>query len=114
MTEERRAHFRKIIEIQAWIADTMGDHWTEVRLLDISLGGVAFMSPQAIAIDQLRMFRCQLPGPYGEKMQLTVNTRHCVENPLFKTFRIGAAFVRLNEKNTAIITRFLEAGHDNQ
>lgn len=114
MAEERRAHFRKIIETEAWIADTLGDHWTEVRLVDMSLGGVAFMSSRTMAIDQLRMFRCRLPEPSGEMVQLTISTRNCVENPVFKTFRIGAAFVRLNEKNAEIIARFLEASHENR
>lgn len=107
MADERRAHFRKVLETQAWIADLMGEHWTEVRLVDLSQVGLAFMAPKAMPVGQLRMFRFQLPAPFDEKVQLTINTRNCVDNPLFKTFRIGASFVKVNEKNADIIARFV-------
>lgn len=105
--QNRRAHFRKDVQTDAWIADPVGDEWSRATLLDISTGGLAFIGDGQLASDALRMFRFYLPGN-PKRLQVTVKIMNCAKHAFLNGFRIGTEFVRLNEQDAAAIQQFVD------
>jgi hypothetical protein len=103
---ERRAHTRALMHEHAFLFAADGMARTPVILLDISLRGASFATPEVIESGALRHLEFGLPGS---------RTRH---NILLKIvnqstsgvpggFRVGAMFVEVDPATTDEITDFV-------
>jgi hypothetical protein len=104
---ERRAYFRTGLQTEAWITDSLDEAWKPVKLLDIAVEGVAFISNEPLATGMLRMFHFNLPGN-PMRMHVTVKIKHRTKHAFLAGFRIGAAFIKIGEGDVALIKRFVE------
>ena len=104
---DKRTHFRKSFEAEASIADVMGNTWTSVRMLDISVGGAALMVDEPLPAGSSRMIRFYLPGN-PERLSLVARVAHCTPHTFLAGYRVGIEFVRRENNAFAIIEQFIK------
>jgi len=99
----RRAHPRKLLQGTGWITDPVSHEKHEVTLLDISLGGVAFLTAQALPAQSPWLVRF----PVGDEL-LTGNIEiaYCIRHLMTDAYRVGAQFRRLRPDQLAIIENY--------
>jgi hypothetical protein len=111
--EERRQHQRKLVDANAQIADLMGRSWMAIHLLDISQSGIAFVTDEEVAIDDIRTIEFSLPGS-PDRVRCEVRVANMLVNRLDEEnaapgkYRVGAAFERIDARDVASIERFVE------
>jgi hypothetical protein len=103
----RRAHPRKTLQAKAWIAGSTPDSWMEIRIVDISKGGFAFISQEAMTMTMVHSFRFQFPDS-SRMMLLDASVTNCIERPYPDGFRIGMEFSRIDVTDLATIEWMLE------
>jgi hypothetical protein len=110
--EEKREHQRKLLCANATIADLMGRTWLPIHLLDISEGGVAFVTNEEVAIDDVRTIEFSLPGD-PERIRCDIKVanmlvNHPDDNSSQGKYRVGAVFDRIEPETVASIERFVQ------
>ena len=106
--KEQRAHVRKLIREQAYLADARTSSWTPVVLLDISLCGISFASPTAIIKDELRQLHFRMPGsPLLHRARIHIVHHSTSGVPV--GFKVGASFDELDAGTKEAIAAFLGA-----
>ena len=108
MEQDKRTHRRKALHAEATIADVLGNTWSRIALLDISQSGLAFLAEEEYAAGSSRMLRFQVPGHAG---QLSVLCRivHCAKHSYLDGFRVGTAFVRIDEAYATAVAGYVSA-----
>ena len=103
---ERRRAVRATISGPSWL--TVPASWT-VRLIDLSLGGLSFTSPNALEVGRTLTFRATLGGD-----ALSCQIRVCWSHPRpgrpggSDVYEIGAKFVPLDDSSRRVLQSFLK------
>jgi hypothetical protein len=105
--QDKRAHFRKSLDTQAWLADVLGNTWNPVRMLDISIGGAAFIVEEELHPGATRMLRFSLPGS-AERLVFTARIAHCAKHTFLAGYRVGVEFIRREAHAVAAIEKFIQ------
>ncbi len=104
-TLSRRAHPRKLLQGTGWITDPVSHEKHEVTLLDISLGGVAFLTNEVLPAQSPWLVRF----PVGNELLTgTIEIAYCIKHLMTDAYRVGAQFRRLRPDQLAIIERYTE------
>jgi hypothetical protein len=91
---------------QAFIQDSTGTSWAPVVLLDISLRGIGFATPEPIISGTVRQLLFTVPGsPIRHHADIYIVHRSTSGVP--SGFRIGARFVTLDPVTTDQIADFV-------
>lgn len=90
------------------MADLLGNAWTPVRMLDISIGGAALIAAEPISHSATRMLRFSLPGN-PELLVFTARVAHCTEHTFLAGYRIGVEFIRRDSHAMEAIEKFIKA-----
>jgi c-di-GMP-binding flagellar brake protein YcgR len=104
---DKRAHFRQSLEGEAGLSDVLGNTWTPVRLLDISIGGAAFIAEEELHAGATRMLRFSLPGS-SERLVFTARIAHCTKHTFLAGYRVGVEFIRRDAQAVAAIEKFIQ------
>jgi c-di-GMP-binding flagellar brake protein YcgR len=104
---DKRAHFRKAIETEAWLADVLANTWNPVRLMDISIGGAAIILEEELYPGATRMLRFSLPGS-TEQLVFTARIAHCTKHTFLAGYRVGVEFIRRDAHAVAAIEKFIQ------
>lgn len=104
---DKRTHFRKSIEAEASLADILGNTWTSVRMLDISVGGAAFIAEEELHAGATRMLRFSLPGS-TERLVFTARIANCNKHTFLAGYRVGVEFIRRDAHALACIEKFIQ------
>lgn len=104
--QEKRVHFRKALQTEGWVADPLGNNWALIKLLDISVGGIAFIGEENLTVNSSRIFRFQLPN---EEKQINFIGRiaNCSPHQYLAGYRIGAQFTRIDAGDLTLVERFI-------
>ncbi|HEY8100039.1 MAG TPA: PilZ domain-containing protein [Burkholderiaceae bacterium] len=103
----KRKHARKILQAQGWIAGAQADAWTEIKMIDISKGGFAFISKEMMQPDSMQSFRFHLPDS-SRLMKFIGRITYCIERPYGNGFRIGIEFKTIDVADLATIEWLIE------
>jgi hypothetical protein len=91
---------------QAFLSDSSGSSWAPVVLLDISLGGISFATPEALMSGALRQLVFTVPGsPTRHHSDISIVHRSTADVP--NGFKIGAKFVKVDPDTTEQILDFV-------
>ena len=105
--KEQRAHVRKLMHEQAYLADASGTSWAPVVLVDISLTGISFASPTPIISGELRVLQFRMPGsPLLHRAQIHIVHHSRSGVPL--GFKVGARFEEIGADTRDAIAGFLD------
>lgn len=104
--KEQRAHARKLMHEQAYLADPSMSSWAPVVLLDISLSGISFASPTAIIDGDQRRLHFRMPGsPVLHRVRIHIV--HHTTSGVPVGFKVGARFEEIEAGTTDAIAGFL-------
>ena len=102
---ERRRSPRAVIPSESWLS--LPSSWS-VRLLDVSLDGVAFSSPFDVAHGRIIRFRAPLgQHPFNAQVRVCWSQRRRVVSAVDAAYEIGAAFMPLDEGDRHALEAFL-------
>jgi hypothetical protein len=104
--QEQRAHARKLMHEQAYLADPRMSSWTPVVLLDISLRGISFASPTTIIDGELRQLHFRMPDSPVLHRAL-IHIVHQTTSGVPVGFKVGARFEDIGADTTDAIGGFL-------
>lgn len=91
---------------QAFLSDSSATSWAPVILLDISMRGLSFATPEALSGGTLRRLQFTLPGsPVRHHCQINIVHRSTLGVP--SGFKIGAMFVTIDTDTTDQIVDFV-------
>lgn len=99
----RRAYPRKLLQGRGQITDPVSESRNEVTLLDISLGGVAFLSKTELSKGGLWLVRFPIGA---ETLTGNIQIAYCIKHRLTDAYRVGAQFKRLLPEQLAIIEAY--------
>jgi len=105
---EQRVYARKLLEIDAAMADEYGNFIRWVKLLNISRMGIAFAIDDALAAGELYVFHFGLPGK-EEQISFTASIVHTSTNTDVAKFRIGARFAKIADQDAALIDQYVNS-----
>ncbi|MGZ5802466.1 MAG: PilZ domain-containing protein, partial [Burkholderiaceae bacterium] len=103
----KRKYTRKIWQAQGWIAGAQTDTWIEIKMVDISKGGFAFVSKEMMPLDSMQSFRFHLPDS-SRVMKFIGRITHCIERPYGDGFRVGIEFKTIDIADLATIEWLVE------
>lgn len=104
---EKRVHFRQSLETEGWVAGPTGQSWKEVKMLDISKGGIAIFSQEPMTVGSLYRFSFHLPGS-PKMMYFDGRVTHCINHPFFAGHRVGMQFQHIDAGDLAAIEWFVD------
>ena len=87
------------------LLDAVSDRASAIELLDISAGGVSFLSTAMLQKDSIWLVRFQLNG---EKVRGVVRISYCVKHILTEAYRVGAEFKNWESPYLLTIKRCLD------
>ena len=90
----------------ASLLDTTGTSWTPVILLDISLRGIGFATPEVMMTGTIRQLRFKVPGSPMLHHAL-VYIVHQSSAGVPSGFKVGAKFEEIGANTTNAIVDFL-------
>jgi hypothetical protein len=106
--KEQRAHARKLMREQAYLADASMTSWVPVVLLDISACGISFASPAAVIGDALRQLQFRMPGsPLLHHARIHIVHHSTSGVPV--GFKVGARFEEISAETRDAIVEFVSA-----
>jgi hypothetical protein len=91
---------------QGFLLDSGGTSWAPVILLDISLRGISFATPEALVTGTVRKLRFSVPGSPALHDCLIHIVRRTTDG-VPSGFRIGAMFVTIEPDATEQIADFV-------
>ena len=106
MLHEQRAHARRLMHEHAFLMDSSGTSWAPVVLLDISLGGICFATPQALVSGAVRQLLFTVPGS-ATRHQAQITVVHVSTAGVPSGFRIGARLVGVEPATKQQIADFV-------
>jgi hypothetical protein len=104
--KEQRAHARKLMHEQAYLADAGMSSWAPVVLLDISLSGISFASPTAIIDGDRRRLQFRMPGS-PVLHRVLIHIVHHTTSGVPVGFKVGARFDDIGADTREAIADFL-------
>ena len=104
-TRENRAFPRKPMNGRGGFIDAISGNVTPIDMLDISIGGISFLSTAASAKGTMRLVRFELNG---KTVRGVVRIVYCVKHSLTDAYRMGAEFKDLEEQYLRTIQHYLE------
>lgn len=91
---------------QAFMADASATSWAPIVLLDISLRGVSFATPEPLVAGLVRELQFTVPGsPVRHHARINVVRQSTAGVP--GGFKVGAMFVRIDPETTSHIADFV-------
>ena len=103
-TLDKRAFPRKPMHGRGEMGDAIsGGKWA-IDLLDVSAGGISFLSAAASPKDSTWLIRFELKG---RTVRGVVRIVYCVKHSLADAYRLGAAFKDLEDQYLGVIHRYL-------
>ena len=88
------------------MADSSATSWAPIVLLDISLRGVSFATPEALVAGVVRQLQFTVPGsPTRHHAHINIVRRSTAGVP--SGFKIGAMFVQIDPETTTHIADFV-------
>lgn len=105
-TKERREHLRKLLAVEARIAEVETSNWTTMRLFDVSKAGIGFIHPQPLELNKLYSIEFRLPDSDVTIACIAI-ALHCAELKDKAMFRIGARFVWITEDDAERISDYV-------
>lgn len=102
---EQRFFPRKPIHGEGLIENAIAGGSSPIELLDISAGGISFLSPTECAKDSMWLVRFEIDG---KTVRGVVRIAYCVKHSLTDAYRHGAEFRDWEESYKAIVLRFLD------
>ncbi len=105
---EQRVYARKLLEIEAAMADEYGNFIRWVKLLNISRMGIAFAIDDELAPGELYVFQFNLPD-HAEEISFTASIVHSSKNTDIAKFRIGARFVKIDDVDAVLIDNYVNS-----
>lgn len=103
---ERRRTPRAAIGDRSWL--TAPSSWP-VRLLDVSLGGVAFASPCGLEVGRTLAVRATLGrGAFNGQVRICWSRPRAVSGATGPQFDVGAVFLPLDESSRRALESFLK------
>jgi hypothetical protein len=91
---------------QAFLLDSSGTSWAPIVLLDISLGGISFATPEALMSGTVRQLLFTVPGNPA-RHHAHINIVHRSTSGVPSGFRIGARFVTVEPDTREQIADFV-------
>jgi hypothetical protein len=91
---------------QAFLLDSSGTSWSPVVLLDISLCGVGFATPEALISGTVRQLLFTVPGS-RTRHHTHVHIVHRSTSGVPSGFRVGARFVTIDQETAGQIADFV-------
>ncbi|MGJ7914750.1 PilZ domain-containing protein [Massilia sp. LXY-6] len=104
--KEQRAHGRKLMHEQAYLADASMSSWVPVILIDISLSGISFASPAVLIDGGLRELHFRMPGSPRLHRAL-IHIVHNSTSGVPVGFKVGASFEEIGAETRDAIAGFL-------
>jgi len=104
--KEQRAHARKLMHEQAYLADANLSSWVPVVLVDISVCGISFASPAVIIGDAPRQLQFRMPGSPLVHRALIRVVHHSTSGAAVG-FKVGARFEEISTDTRNAITAFV-------
>lgn len=103
---EQRMSPRKAVHGPGEVSDAVsGGRWT-VDVLDVSVGGVSFLSTKPFVKDSMWLVRFEL----NERVvRGVVSIVYCVKHSLADAYRVGASFRNLEEQYQRVVGHYLDA-----
>ena len=102
---EKRISSRKPARTRGEINnDVSGGKWP-IDVVDISVGGISFLSASEFAKGSMWLVRLELNGRI---VRGVVTIAYCVKHTLTDAYRLGAAFMDLEEQYEVVISRFVD------
>jgi len=95
--QQRREHVRRLLQVEASIADEAGLRSWHVQVIDISRMGVAFVSTEQLATDVSYVFSFCFPGSAARNDVVTTIV-HSTPVGSEGRFRNGARFIHIAEE----------------
>lgn len=93
------------MRVRGELLDAVTDRASAIDLLDISTGGISFVSTSALQKDSIWLVRFDLNG---EKLRGVVRITYCVKHSLTDAYRLGAEFRNWESAYLLTIKRFLD------
>ena len=104
---DKRIFPRKPIRDRGEIVEALSGAKHPIDLLDVSEGGISFLSDTPTQKDSMLLVRFELDG---RVVRGVVRIVYCVKHSLADAYRLGAAFKNLEEKYQRNIRLYLERG----
>lgn len=102
---EKRAFPRKFLRGSGEIGDALSESRKKIEMLDISAGGIAFLSPSSFPKGDLLIVRFHLIDS-GE-ISAVIRITYCVRHSLVDMYRVGAEFKKLDNAQMNTIQQYL-------
>lgn len=104
--QEKRAHTRALMHVEATIADATGEAWRPIVVLDISSLGIAFACAQIMESGTSHMLRFCLPGN-EQRHDVIVSIVHSSTAGVPSGYRVGAKFAAASVETKEAIAAFI-------
>ena len=104
-SHDKRIFPRKSINADGELTDPVSGGSSSIVLLDISLGGISFLSP--IPFMKNSVWRSRLLMPSGIAHG-SVRLIYCVKHSLTDAYRVGAELKGWDERSMTLIRRYLD------
>lgn len=104
-TIEQRSSPRKAVHGPGELSDKVsGEQWA-LDVLDVSVGGISFLSTKPFAKDSMWLVRFEL----NERVvRGVISVVYCVKHSLADAYRVGASFQNLDEQYQSVIRRYVD------
>jgi c-di-GMP-binding flagellar brake protein YcgR len=106
MSEEKRVHLRKSLRTKSRISNKDKSVWNVIELLDISLGGAAFVCGDQLEVGGSYGLRFYLPGD-PDIVEITIEISHCLSHPKFPGHRAGAKYTEMKTADFEKIEHYI-------
>lgn len=103
ISEQRRSP-RKAAHGPCEVKDAVSGGRCDVDVLDVSVGGISFLSTKAFAKDSNWLVRFELDE---HVVRGVVTIVYCVTHSLAQAYRVGASFRSLEEQHQDIIRHYV-------
>lgn len=109
VTVEKRATPRKPLRGIGEIGDAVSGAHSAIDLVDLSTGGVSFLTVTPLTKDSMWLIRFEL----GERVvRGVIQVAYCVKHSLAEAYRVGAFFKDLEPHYQDVLSHYLsDAGH---
>lgn len=104
---ENRVHLRRSLETEGWVAEPNGQSWKEVKMLDLSKGGIGILGPEPMKGGSSYRFSFHLPGS-PKMIHFDGRVTHCLPHPFLAGYRIGMQFQHIDSADLAMIEWFVD------
>lgn len=102
---EKRIHQRKPLSGEGELVNPVSGATTHIKLADISVGGLSFLSAEALTPEQ----SCLIRFPLGSgRVRGVIRIAYCAKHSLAEAYRVGAEFRGLEAQYLALVRQYIE------